>query len=181
MDYFLKYLFQLILSPKNGWEDIEKADLEPSRLLRRGYYPLIALAAASVFVQALFYPGLETMDLFVRMVEWFVVYFVGFFFGVFALSLFLEPMTTGGYDDTRVHTFVLYTLGLEAVINIVFLCLPVSPLVLFFLPCYVALVQWKGVGYMRVLPEKVGNFMILSIFGVLLPPYLFYYIFSSII
>nr|MDE6417766.1 hypothetical protein [Duncaniella sp.] len=117
MKAYLKYLFQLILSPRNGWEDIEKADMDPSRLLSAGYYPLIGVAAASVFVRALFYPGLDFMDLFVSMVEWFVVYFVGFFFGVFSLSLFLEPMVEGHYDEDRVHTFVLYTLGLEAVIN----------------------------------------------------------------
>ena len=181
MKAYLKYLFQLILSPRNGWEDIEKADMDPSRLLSAGYYPLIGVAAASVFVRALFYPGIDFMDLFVSMVEWFVVYFVGFFFGVFSLSLFLEPMVEGHYDEDRVHTFVLYTLGLEAIINIIFQCLPVSPLVLFFLPCYVALVQYKGVAFMRVRPEQQGLFMLLAIFGVLLPPYIFYYIFSSIL
>ena len=48
MKYYLQYLFQLILSPRHGWEDIEKATsaegarLTPARLAAEGFYPLIS-------------------------------------------------------------------------------------------------------------------------------------------
>lgn len=177
MKTYLRHLIQLILSPRNGWEDIEKADVDPSLLLGRGYYPLIAIAALSVYFKAV-WTHAAFLQLFFEMIVWFVVFFVGYFFGVFVLSLFVEPMVDGKYDDDRCHTFVAYTLGIEAVIAIICQCLPVTTLVLFFLPCYVALVEWKGVGYMKIKPVKVGLFMILAIFGVLLPPYILYYIFS---
>lgn len=181
MKTYLKYLFQLILSPRHGWEDIEKGDEDAGYLLSSGYYPLIAIMAASVYVGMLFHSHAEFIKLFVEMVVLFVVYFTGYFFGVFMLSVFLEPMIEGRYDDNRCRTFVVYTLGLSALITILFQCLPVTSLVLFFLPCYVALVEWKGTSYMRVLPEKVGLFMILAIFGILMPPYVFYYLFTLIL
>lgn len=178
MRSYLKYLFQLILSPRNGWEDIEKGDIPYSEIASTGFYPLIAIAAASVFIQAFFMHHIVPITLFIRMVVTFVVYFISYFFGTFALSLFAEPMMQGEYDEQRCHTFTLYTLGLLSIISIIVNCLPITPLVLFFLPCYVALIQWKGCGYMHIRPERTGHFMTLSILGVLLPPYIFYFLFS---
>ncbi len=36
---YLKYLFQLLLSPGLGWEDIEHTDPDPEELTRKGLYP----------------------------------------------------------------------------------------------------------------------------------------------
>lgn len=52
---------------------------------------------------------------------------------------------------------------------------------LFFLPFYVALIEWKGCTYMGVKSERIGIFMIIAILGVLMPPYLFYFLFSLVI
>lgn len=181
MKTYLKYLFQLTLSPRHGWEDIERGDEDAERLLSAGYYPLIALTALSVFATMLFHRHAEFLTLFVDMVVWFVAYFAGYFFGVFLLSVFLEPMLKGRYDDNRCRTFTVYVLGLSALITLVCNFLPVTPLLLFFLPCYVALVEWKGVEYMGIIPQKTGLFMILAILGILVPPYLFYYVFTLIL
>ena len=116
-----------------------------------------------------------------RMIVTFLVYFVSYFFGVFVLSLFSEPTLEGRYDENRSHIFTLYTLGLLALISLLVNCLPVTKGMLFFLPFYVALVQWKGTKYMEVKPEKTGIFMIIAILGVLMPPYIFYFLFSLII
>lgn len=179
MRRYLKHLFQLILSPGNGWEDIGIAADAPRSIAARGFYPLIAVAALSVFMQGVYHHA-EFLVLFMRMIVTFLVYFVSYFFGVFALSLFAEPTLERRYDDTRSHTFVLYTLGLQALISVIINVLPITSVMLFFLPFYVALIEWKGVGYMGVKPEKVGIFMIIAILGVLMPPYIFYFLFSMI-
>ena len=181
MKEFLKSLLQLILSPRNGWEDIEKAALRPSQLLGRGLFPLMALAAVSVFAQALFLHHVVFLKLFMRMIITFVVYFISYFFSTFVLSLTpLVAESSQPDEDERAQTFTIYTLGLLALISIVVNLLPVTPLVLFFLPCYVALVQWKGCAYMRIPEGKQGLFMTVAIPGVLLPPYIFYFVFSFI-
>lgn len=187
MKHYLKYLFQLILSPRNGWEDIDKAGaasvktpMTPSYIATNGYYPMIAVVAASVFVQALFRHHVVFLTLFMRMIITFVVYFISYFFSTFVMSMTIEPVIEGDYDESRCQTFILYTLGLLALITIIENCLPITPLVLFFLPCYVALIQWKGCEFMRVRPEKTGHFMTIAILGVLLPPYIFYFVFSAI-
>lgn len=181
MKEYLKLLFQLILSPGNGWEDIERSRLTPARLLGRGLFPLMALAALSVFVQALWMHHPVFMKLLMRMIITFVVYFISYFFSTFVLSV--TPVVADNPqpdEDERAQTFTIYTLGLLALISIIINVLPVTSLVLFFLPCYVALVQWKGCRYMNIPPERTGIFMTAAILGVLLPPYIFYFIFTLI-
>ncbi|MDE5989821.1 MAG: hypothetical protein K2H17_10555 [Duncaniella sp.] len=180
MRRYLKYLFQLVLSPGNGWEDIEVAADNPRSIAARGFYPLIAVTALSEFMQGVYHNS-EFLVLFMKMIVTFLVYFVSYFFGVFALSLFAEPTLEKRYDETRCHTFVLYTLGLLALISLIINLLPITSVMLFFLPFYVALIQWKGVSYMGVKAEKVGIFMIIAILGVLMPPYFLYFLFSLII
>ncbi|MBD5300846.1 MAG: hypothetical protein K2G00_02500 [Duncaniella sp.] len=180
MKRYLQHLFQLILSPGNGWEDIGKANVATRDIAANGYYPLITLTAVSVFMQGV-YHRIDFLVLFMRMIVSFVVFFVAYFFGVFVLSLFVEPTLEGRYDEKRCHTFVLYTLGLLALISLIINVLPVTSAMLFFLPFYVALIQWKGCSYMRIRPDRIGIFMIIAILGVLMPLYLFYFLFSHII
>lgn len=178
MSKYLKYLFQLILSPAHGWEDIAKSGLAPSRIASAGFYPLIAITSLSVYFQAFYHRHVFFLKLFMDMIVTFAVFFVSYFFSTFMFSLFLEPMLEGKYDEDRCHIFVLYSLGLLALVTIIDNCLPVSFALLFFLPLYVALIQWKGAVYMDVRQSKIGLFMCLAILGVLAPPFVFYFLFS---
>ncbi|MDE5919362.1 MAG: hypothetical protein K2H05_07625, partial [Duncaniella sp.] len=152
MSKYLKYLFQLILSPGHGWEDIETSGISASRVASAGYYPLIAVTAVSVFVQSFYHSHEHFLKLFMDMIVTFAVYFVSYFFATFMLSLFVEPMLSGKYDEDKCHIFSLFSLGLLAVANIIVNCLPVGFAELFFLPIYVALIQWKGATYMEITP-----------------------------
>ena len=180
MQRYLRHLFQLILSPGNGWEDIARANDTPRAIASSGFYPLIAIASVSVFVQGIYHTHLPFLLLFMRMIVTFLCYFISYFFGTFILSVLLERTLTGRYDQRRADTFVLYTLGLLSLISLILNCLPVTSMMLFFLPLYVALIQWKGAAYMDIRPEKTGLFMILAILGILTPPFVFYFIFSLI-
>ncbi len=181
MKSYLKHLFQLILSPGNGWEDIDSANENPREIAQTGYYPLIAITAACVFLQGIYHHHLAFLVLFLRMLVTFLVYFISYFFGTFILSVFVEPTLSGRYNEKKCHTFTLYTLGLLALISLIINCLPVTSMMLFFLPFYVAIIQWKAVKFMGVQESKIGIFMIIAILGVLLPPYFFYFLFSLIL
>lgn len=180
MKRYLMNMFQLILSPGNGWEDIQTANENSRDIFRSGYIPLITITALSVFIQGI-YHHYEFLVLFLRMLITFLVYFISYFFGTFILSIFVESTLNGAYNERKCETFALYTLGLLALISLVINCLPITPMMLFFLPFYVALVQWKATKYMDVNPHKAGIFMIIAILGVLLPLYLFYFLFSLIL
>lgn len=91
MKTYLKYLFQLILSPRHGWEDIEKGDEDANSLLSSGYYPLIAVMALSVYAGMLFHRNAEFIKLFVEMVVLFVVYFTATSSGFSCSRCFSSP------------------------------------------------------------------------------------------
>lgn len=181
MKKYLMHMFQLILSPGNGWEDIETANENPRVIAQTAYYPLIAITSASVFIQGLYHQYIPFLVLFLRMLVTFLVYFLAYFFGTFILSIFVESTLNGRYSERKCQTFTLYTLGLLALISLIINCLPVTSMMLFFLPFYVALIQWKATKYMDIKEQKVGIFMIIAIFGVLLPLYFFYFLFSLIL
>lgn len=181
MKRYLKHLFQLILSPGNGWEDIDSANENPRSISQSGFYPLIAITAASVFIQGIYHHQIPFLVLFLRMLVTFLVFFLSYFFGAFILSIFVESTLNGRYNERKCHTFALYTLGLLALISLIVNCLPVTSMMLFFLPFYVALIQWKATKYMDIKEPKIGIFMIIAILGVLLPPYFFYFLFSLIL
>lgn len=175
---YLKYLLQLTLSPAHGWEDIDAASRPVDDILRRGYYPLIGLASASVFMKMIFHQAVDFLPTLLQMIITFLVLFVSYHFGNFALSVFLEPLLQGKFDERRCQTFTLYILGLVAVITIILNCLPVTSLMLFFMPLYVVLVEWKGVAYLHVRPDRVVPFVVLAVCGVLAPPYILSFLFS---
>ncbi len=181
MKRYLKHLFQLILSPGNGWEDIDSAHENPRDIAKSGFYPLIAITAMSVFLQGVYHHHLPFLQLFNKMLVTFLVYFISYFFGAFILSVFVESALEGRYNERKCHTFTLYSIGLLALISLITNCLPVTPMILFFLPFYVALIQWKAAKYMGVNEAKTGLFMIIAILGVLLPPYFFLFLFSLIL
>ena len=181
MKHFLKNLLQLVLSPANGWEDIAAEDVRPEQIASKGFYPLTFVTALSVFVSALYSRHVEVFSLCLQALVTGLSYFLSYFVGTFALSLFVEPLLNGRYDDDRCKTYTLYIVGMLAAIKTVVNCLPVSYVMLFFLPFYVALVEWKGVRYLDIKESRVGIFMILAIFGILVPPFLIDFLFSQII
>lgn len=79
------------------------------------------------------------------------------------------------------RTFVLYSLSLLALITILVNCLPMTTVLLFFMPIYIAIIMWKGCQFLGVPKSQEGNFMLAAIFGVLLPPYFIYFLFLLLI
>ncbi len=181
MKLFLQNLFQLVLSPGNGWEDIAKTDSRADVIAVRGFYPLIAVTALSIFVEMLYKTGCSFIGELLKAVLVFMMYFLSYFIGTFILSVFIGPMLNGKTNENRIKTFVIYSLGLLSLISLLVNCLPITTVVLFFLPIYVAIIMWKGTAYMEVAHGSEGQFMLVAIPGVIVPPYLIYFLFSLII
>lgn len=181
MKHYLGNLFQLLLSPGNGWEDIARANRDPLYLARSGFYPLCLAAAVSAWADAVYHPGLSVWTLLLRSLVIFVAFFLGYFIATFCLAVFLPRLCDGKSRLARVQTFALYVLGLLALLIVTVSWLPMAAVLLVFMPLYVALIIWKGTTYMRILPDRVPAFMILAVAAVMLPPLLIYLFFSMII
>ena len=134
-----------------GWEDIAARGEEPRAIASSGFYPLIGITACTVFIQRFYVSSLSLVTMIQNAVVTFVQYFVTFFFAVFLFSFFLKRMVDGEPNEKKYTTFILYNLGLLAVINIIGNCLPPIDLsIVQFLPVVVVLVTWMGMRYLAV-------------------------------
>lgn len=177
---FLKHIFQLTLSPVHGWEDISAARSDVNRLLASGFYPLTALTSVSVFIALFYHEGLTLSALLSDAIITFVMFFLGYFFSSFILSVYLPKLSEGGYTEKRANTFIIYSLALLEIISIIQNCVPITLAITLFLPIYVGIIMWKGACYMNIPENNVGSFMLISIFGVLMPPYVLMFLFKLI-
>ncbi|MDE6416009.1 MAG: hypothetical protein K2K68_03155 [Duncaniella sp.] len=181
MKIFFKNLFQLILHPAHGWEDIARENVSARVPATRGLFPLIVLAALSVFMAPVYHSDVSVVKLVIESIATFSMFFPSYFIGTFVLVMFLGPSLNEPLDENRCRTFALYTIGLLTLITLILNCFPFLETFGMFMPIYVAIIQWKGALYLNVKAERTGHFMLLAVLGVLVPPYLIYFLFSMII
>ncbi|MCC8175711.1 MAG: hypothetical protein LUC85_04120 [Bacteroidales bacterium] len=179
---FLKNIFQLLISPANGWEDISAETKDPAAIASQGLYPLLGFAALTAFFQMLWISQLTVTGALQNAIIIFVQYFITFFLAQYALSLLLKPcISHGEVNEKKLAVFVSYSLALMALITIIENLLPMELLILQFLPIVVAVVIWKGARFMGVETAQVPRFTILSILLIIGPPLLLGWLFSCII
>lgn len=174
---FLKYLFQLIISPTNGWEDISCAGTEPRQLASDGFYPLLGIASATAFLRLLYNPALTLGGVLQDAIVIFAQYFVSFFLANYLMSVLLPPCIEGEINEKRVSTFLIYNLSLLALITVIENVTPIELSLVQFLPIIVVVVIWKGCRYMAVSERQTGRFMLISILSVIGLPLLLGYFF----
>ncbi|MBD5316984.1 MAG: hypothetical protein HDS11_04890 [Bacteroides sp.] len=181
MGRYLRYIFQLILSPAHGWEDIDAGSLRPLEMASAGFYPMTAVTAVSVFVGKLFHPLLTLQELLIDAIVTFMMFFLGYFFATFSLTTFLGSMTGSSASEARCQTFALFIIGLLELIAILGNVTPITMAIIWVLPIYAVIVMFKGREFLKVPEAKTGRFMLLAIPGVVLPPYILKYFFSLIL
>ncbi|MDE6541071.1 MAG: hypothetical protein K2L74_03565 [Muribaculaceae bacterium] len=170
MASFLKYLFQLMLSPQRGWEDLSHDGPDPEELLRRGYYPLAGIGAASEFVQMLYRSGIGLASALQQAIATFCAFFAAVFLSRMLLDELLPKVVDGTPSDRRTATLNLMCLGQMLLIRILDNLLPTDLTLLHFLPIYVLLIYYKGSRYMAVRSDSEMNYMVVGLVTVVAVP-----------
>ncbi|HJE39082.1 MAG: hypothetical protein C7K11_02185 [Candidatus Amulumruptor caecigallinarius] len=168
-------MLQLILSPRNGWEDISLDDDRRTYPTAASYYTFIGVVAASWIVQWAYHPDyFHVAKLIELVIVTYAVFFVCYFVGTFVMSVALETLVKPGIDidEHRTRTFTLYALALLSAVLLLGLLLPATTPVIWFLPLYVLVIMWKGARYLRISKHKIRSFVTTALLGVLVPPML---------
>lgn len=148
---YLKCLLQLMLSPGKGWEDISYEGRDPRGVVNRGYLSLLVVVALSSLLALLYDHQMSTAAAFIHVPLTFLRYFVSYYIAMFIFGMTLADYVSGGeFNYTRTATYTAYLLGLVAVVTLLENMLPMDVGVLHFLPIYIAIIAWKGAGYMAV-------------------------------
>lgn len=179
--YFLRDMFQLVLSPIKGWEDVAADKFNGRDLLIKGYIPFIAIASVTVLIKVVYSPEATLIVGLQQMVVCFVKYFVSYYLAAFVFTLFLPTCIEGELSMLKCQTFIIYGLALLALVNIIKNCIPVDLAISFVMPVYVLYILWRGLRYMNISFNGVGTFLLLVIFALIAPPYALQYFFNFIL
>lgn len=170
---FFINILQILINPTRGWEDISYDSTEVSKLTRRGYFPLIAITALTSF--ALYYHAAMRVDLIYvikQTIITFTIFFATYYFAEFMFSTLFEPMSEKTYSSKRNSTLIIYSLSILALMQIVVNIVPFDFMLLYFLPIYAGVIIYKAIPYMGVKEDKIGQYMFLGVFSIIVPVYL---------
>lgn len=178
---FLGCLITLIVSPFKGWDNIARHDEDVPILLNQGFYPLVGITSLSAFIQYFYAISPKVVTYVENVVITFVAFVISYFLSSFLFSFFLKKMTDTEVKESSYNTFILYSLSCLAIITIIENCMPMQLSIVEFLPIFVLLVMWLGNKYLHISENKGVVFIIFCAFAILVPPYLFSYLFSLLL
>lgn len=167
---FLRNILQLILAPGKGWEDVSGDMADPSSLSRRYLYPLMGLAAVSVFFRLIYDSDTRFAVLLVTAFVVFVSLFVTFFFAVAIFKSYFYKFCEGEPNERKYTTVITYCVCMQSIFTIIYNVMPHISLLNFLLPLVVTLIFWKSDIYLRVRPDRNLAFLLLGICTIILPP-----------
>lgn len=177
---FLLDMLQLILSPRKGWEDVAIDAVPARRLLIGGYLPFIVLVALTCIPGLWYHSDATLPGVIQQTISCFVKFFAGYYLSSFFFSLYMPSCTGGEVNPNKNSTFIMYSLGLLALFNLLTNLLPMVPDMLYLLPVYLFFIMWRGITYMEVRFNGVLTFMALNLLAVMIPPFLLQYLFNLI-
>lgn len=178
---YLKNLFQLVLAPTKGWEDVSASLESPERLMRDAFFPLLGVAAASGFIRLFYHNSGGFLTVFELAIALFGSFFVSFFVGRIILSNYLVNLVDGELNQTKLSTFIIYGLGLLLLIEIIENILPTELTLVKFLPLFVALILYRATAYLSVKSGSELRFLCVAALAVIVLPIVIFSLLELII
>lgn len=178
---YLKNLFQLVLAPTKGWEDVSASLESPERLMRDAFFPLLGVAAASEFIRLFYHNSGGFLTVFELAIALFGSFFVSFFVGRIILSNYLVNLVAGELNQTKLSTFIIYGLGLLLLIEIIENILPTELTLVKFLPLFVALILYRATAYLSVKSGSELRFLCVAALAVIVLPIVIFSLLELII
>lgn len=181
MLHFLKNILQLVVNPTRGWEDVSHDAANPSDLCREGLYPLLAIAAISCVGGFWKIDATTTLiSVIQEAIITFAALFATLFLAEFTMGLAMDKICDKEPSPRKNLTVAIYTIAILAIISIINNILPLDLAVLKFLPIYVGFILYKSIRYQSVADDRIGHYMFLTIFSIIVPPYLLMMVFDLV-
>ena len=190
MAQFLKLLFQLILNPAKGWEDVEDALIDRRLNVRaayiRGFMPLIVCASLAAFIRMLYPGGPDFLSALSRAIIDFVALFLSYHLSIYVISSmmprFFDPADADlARDQRRLALTSMMALAFVSLVILVSNAIKVRIAILDFVPLYAIFIIWKGCGFLGISHRQEGLYMIVSSAAILGSVYLLPIFFQSLV
>lgn len=177
----IRLLFEMMINPIEGWKKIRRTKSTPEETARGCFYPILAIAAASCFMECI-YNSATTLSM--AMIEA-VKIFVSLFFGNFLALTFVKmlmPKDQKKIADTvfgkKYMMYLLSTLGLFWTL---FELLPMIGPVLSFTPLWTIYLAMRGARFFRF-PEEKSSMLTAVMCGIVVAaPYVVFWVFDMLL
>lgn len=177
---FFKELLQVVIAPRQGWHDTEKAAVPVRMLLTQGYIPFVAIVALSAFLPLVYRSSSTAAGCLLDAISIFIRYFIGYVAATFILGFALKRVIGDGYmaSAEKIDRLVLYTLATLALLSFVSNICPVDLALLQMLPLYVVYVIWEASWHMIVPADRRLQFLCATVISCVTPLFLVHVFFA---
>ncbi len=166
---YIRQLFQLLLAPSRGWEDISESIPSPDEVRRTGFFPWIGVTAASEFIR-LFYGSGGFFSVLLSAIAIAGTLFVSMFIARIILDMTLPRYVNPKINFNKADIFVTYLMGLNGLYIIIANLLPASMTFTRFLPILSIVIMFKSAAYMSVNEDNLMTFLGLSVLAIIAVP-----------
>ena len=177
----LTLLFSMMVNPTEGWKRIRRSGFKSEEVASSCFYPLTALASASVFMDALYGTETEVTPLVISALIVFMSFFLGFFVTSLCTRLLLPDEMRNLSDTEYGKQYALYLLSTLTIFYTLGNCLPMLDPVLVFLPLWTVYLGCKGTRWMRIADNRKHTVTALLSAIVVLSPVALYRLFEELL
>lgn len=179
---YLKTLLQLVLNPRKAWADVAEDNPSAAAMTERGFYPLLAIMAATAFCHGFYNPDtFSVSSSLMDALAQFLSLFMTLLIARGALESLLPPMEADGAVYGRNALVPVFCTGLLALINIVANLCPIELAIFWFLPALLIILFWHTIDYLYIKPDSTGTYMSLTTLLLVVVPVLLNFILGLVL
>lgn len=165
-------------TPAEGWHRMEASALKPEALAAAVFYPLTALASASVFMAVVYEVDVDLSNMLIKATILFLSFFLSYFAFIPSCRLLMKRESWERLDTDFGKCYALTLLSTMALYEVINQCLPIMEPVMAFAPVYTAYVSFKGIKTLKLPEENLVTSWVLSAVFVIATPIVFMKLFT---
>lgn len=166
----------VIISPKVGWEEINRSGVSTKSLIFKGYYPLLTLLLLSAFVPMIYDPTIKFYTSLIEAIAQISIFFISYLITNFFLGGCYPEICKTKAGQARLNDYIIYSQIYLILLNIVGNVMPIDFTPVLFMMLYVMWIATKGVEMLELKREKETKFILISSCMLLIAPVLINFI-----
>ena len=176
-----KNIVMVILSPRDGWSDVNAKGIPTGQVLASAFYPLLAVTAITAFVPMIYDHTITIEQSLMDAIALFSSFFFTYFITNFLLAGFYPELVKTKGAETRMNDYILYNLIFLVILQIIKNILPIDFTPIFFLMLFMPWIAHRGIPFLGLQKEKETNFLIFSASLMLFTPLVIRYLIGLLI
>jgi len=166
----IKNIILVIISPKVGWDSVNHTGTHYNQILRKVFFPLLAVLGLSAFVPMIYDSTLKLTSQFTSGILQCSAFFFDYYIASYLLSGFYPEIVKTDAGMSRLNSFILHILIYLMLLSIISNLLPIDFTPVLFLMVYVIWMAKQGTEFLGLKSDKVAKFIVIASALLLIAP-----------